>query len=51
LLIERNPSLTPADVRRLLTRSAKTLGKGREKDFGAGLVDAFAAVSQARTKN
>jgi subtilisin family serine protease len=51
LLIERNPSLTPADIRRVLTRSAKSLGKGREKEVGAGLVDAYAAVSQARPRN
>ena len=51
LLIERNPSLTPADVRRILTRTAKAIGpKGRERDFGAGLVNAFAAVSAAKTR-
>ena len=51
LLIERNPSLTPADVRRILTRTAKAIGpKGRERDFGAGLVNAFAAVSAAKAR-
>jgi subtilisin family serine protease len=46
LLIERNPSLTPADVRRILMRTAKDLGpRGRDRDFGAGLVNAFAAVT------
>ena len=48
LLIERNPSLTPADVRRILMRTARTLGQGEnQQDFGAGLVDAFQAVSAA----
>ena len=50
LLIERNPSLTPADVRRILTRTAKAIApKGSERDFGAGLVDAYQAVASART--
>jgi hypothetical protein len=50
LLIERNPSLTPGDVRRILTRTAKSLGpRGSERDFGAGLVDAYQAVSSARS--
>jgi subtilisin family serine protease len=50
LLIERNPSLTPADVRRILTRTAKALGpRGSERDFGSGLVDAYQAVSSARS--
>ncbi len=46
LLIERNPKLTPSDVRRILTRTARSLGRGeRNRDFGAGLVNAFQAVS------
>jgi Subtilase family len=50
LLIERNPSLTPGDVRRILTRTAKALGpRGSEREFGAGLVDAYQAVSSARS--
>ena len=28
LLMERNPKLTPADVRRILNRTAKALGRG-----------------------
>jgi len=49
LLIERNPSLTSADVRRILTRTAKAIApKGRERDFGAGLVNAYQAVTAAR---
>jgi subtilisin family serine protease len=50
MLIERNPSLTPADVRRILTRTAKSLGpRGSERDFGSGLVDAYQAVAAARS--
>ena len=46
LLIERNPKLTPSDVRRILTRTAKSLGsRERARDFGAGLVNAYQAVS------
>ena len=51
LLLERNPSLTPNDVRRLLMRTARALGpKGRERDFGAGLVNALQAVSSAKPR-
>ena len=48
LLLERNPSLTPAEVRRILTASAKDLGpRGRDASFGAGLVDALKALTSA----
>jgi subtilisin family serine protease len=48
LLIERNPSLTPTDVRAILMRTAKDLGpKGRDREFGAGLVNAFEAVKSS----
>jgi subtilisin family serine protease len=51
LMIERNPALKPADVRRILMRTAKDLGaKGRDREFGAGLVNAFQAVRQARSR-
>ena len=41
LLIERNPALTPAAVRKILMETAKRLGpKSRDRDFGAGLVNA-----------
>jgi subtilisin family serine protease len=45
LLIERKSSLDPAAVRRALLASAIDLGpKGRDDQFGAGLIDAFRAV-------
>ena len=51
LLLERNPKLTTSDVRRILTRTAKSLGpRERSRDFGAGLVNAFQAVSSASSR-
>lgn len=50
LLLERNPRLTPKDVRRILIRTAKHLGpRGSERDYGAGLVDALQAVTAAKS--
>jgi len=49
LLIERNPALTPAAVRKILMDTAKRLGpKSRDRDFGAGLVNALDAVRAAK---
>lgn len=42
-----NPRLTPAQVRDVLTSTATTLGSAAE--YGAGLVNAEAAVARART--
>jgi subtilisin family serine protease len=54
LMLERDPSLTPADVKRILETTATDLGpKGRDNQFGWGLVNpekALAAVD-ARKKN
>src|SRR4051812_21079323 len=38
LLLQRNPKLTPADIRRILTVSAKRLAPGGQRDdnFGSG---------------
>jgi subtilisin family serine protease len=45
LLLERNPRLTPTDVQAILMATAKDLGpKGRDDAYGAGLVDAYAAL-------
>ncbi|MCI0570840.1 MAG: S8 family serine peptidase, partial [Myxococcaceae bacterium] len=46
LLWSRDPSLTNAQVRDLLERSAKDLGsvKGRDDTFGHGLVQARSAL-------
>ena len=50
LLLERNPRLTPKDVRRILMRTAKHLGpRGSEREYGAGLVDALQAVTAAKS--
>jgi|SRR6516162_6203984 len=51
LLIERNPSLTPSAVRKTLMDTAKDLGpKGRDRDYGAGLVNALQAVESAKPR-
>jgi Subtilase family len=48
LLLERNPRLTPADVRRILTGSAKPLTSGeRDDNLRAGLVDPLRALTSA----
>jgi subtilisin family serine protease len=48
LILERNPSLTPNDVRAILEKTARDLGApGRDDLFGAGEADAFAAVTAA----
>jgi hypothetical protein len=46
LILERNPALKPNDVRAILEKTARDLGvPGRDDLFGAGEVDAFAAVA------
>ena len=48
LLLERNSPLTPADIRRILTTSAKRLAPGdRNDDFGSGLIDPLKALQSA----
>ena len=45
LVLERRPTLTPAEVRAILTTSARDLGvPGRDDLFGAGEADACRAV-------
>lgn len=46
LMLERNANLTPGKLRSVLMATARDLGpKGRDSQFGAGLVDALRAVS------
>lgn len=45
LMLERNPKLTPADVRQILSASARRLGPANQ--FGAGLVDPLRALQLA----
>lgn len=48
MMLERKADLTPDAVRRILEGTAKDVGpKGRDTMFGAGLADAYAAVSAA----
>src|SRR5437588_6819360 len=49
LLLERNPKLTPDEIRKILTASAKRLGPNNE--FGAGLVDPAKALRLAEPKS
>jgi len=45
LVLERAPGLSPDSVRRVLLSTARDLGPaGRDKDFGAGLADAYQAL-------
>jgi subtilisin family serine protease len=46
LILQRKPQLTPDAVKKVLLSTARDLGpKGRDDQFGAGLLDAFLAVS------
>ena len=48
LLLDADPSLTPATVRERLTASARDWGAdGPDPDFGAGRLDAYAALAAA----
>jgi hypothetical protein len=49
LMLERNPRLTPNDVRAILSATAKKLPQGRN-EIGAGLVDPVQALSKAGPK-
>ncbi len=47
LMLQRKNDLTPDAVRNILLATAKDLGKkGRDDDFGAGLADAYRAVTE-----
>src|SRR5207247_6103725 len=49
VMLERHPRLTPMDVRRILTLSAKKLGPNDQ--FGAGLVDPGKAIQMANPRS
>jgi len=50
LMLQRNPELTPAQVRKILESTAKDIGpKGPDDQFGAGLADAFKAIMAVPT--
>ena len=52
LVLQLHPTLAPAALRKLLTATAKPLGAGgQDSDFGAGLVDAFRALSGDGAQN
>lgn len=47
LMLQRKPDMTPDAVRAMLMATAKDLGpKGRDDAFGAGLADAYRAVTE-----
>ena len=49
LMLSANPKLPAWRVKEILEQTAKELGPpGKDNDFGAGLIDAFAAVSAAK---
>ena len=50
LMLERNPRLTPADVRAILSATAKKLPQGRN-ETGAGLVDPVQALAKSGPKS
>jgi Subtilase family len=52
LLLQHEPSLKPTDVRSILTVTAKPLGAADDHvDFGAGLVNAYRAVTSPEDKS
>jgi subtilisin family serine protease len=52
LLLERNPKLDAASIRRILMGTARDLGPpGHDDQFGSGLADALAAVNAAAPKS
>lgn len=45
LILSKNPTLTPDEVREIITNTAEDLGEeGRDDDFGHGLINAAAAL-------
>jgi subtilisin family serine protease len=51
LLLELKPSLTPADIRAILLKTAKPMGaSGQQADFGAGVANAYRALTTLNGK-
>jgi subtilisin family serine protease len=50
LILARNPSLSPEGVKQILRRSAQSLGSVSAEEGGAGLADAFAAITAAEQR-
>jgi subtilisin family serine protease len=51
LVLERRPGLDGETLRKLLASTARDLGpKGRDDEFGAGLIDALAAITAGEAK-
>jgi subtilisin family serine protease len=49
LILQRAPELKPDGVRKILEQTAKDLGpKGKDPEYGAGLVDAYQAILAAQ---
>ena len=49
LMLEANPSLTPPRIREIIEETATDLGDtGRDSQYGAGLINAYKAVSRAK---
>ena len=52
LLLEKDPKLTPDEIRSILTSTAKTLGtKTRDDEFGYGLVDPLKALTSVNQRS
>lgn len=50
-MLSAAPTLPAWRVKEILERTARDLGPpGKDNDFGAGLIDAFAAVTMARAQ-
>jgi hypothetical protein len=50
LMIERNPTIKPEELRAILMQTARDLGApGRDDLFGAGVADAYGAVSAVQS--
>jgi subtilisin family serine protease len=51
LILQRAPELSPAAVRQILESTARDLGpRGKDRRYGAGLVDAFRAVTAVEAR-